>query len=170
MARLGNAKHEQFAQLVASGTPQGQAYVQAGYKASAPHASHLAKRPDVAKRIAELQAKSLAPVIGDQVSIEDEFSVGWIQMQYELICTKAREQGDMKTANAAIKNVESLIQFENKRLERDADKPTGAGRIDINTLGNVLDRVAGVIAASKAPEATTAYVEMKALRAAENEV
>lgn len=152
MARLGNARHEQFAQAIANGThpTQEQAYVACGYKAAnaKSHASHLIKRPEVRARIEELQGKALAPVIGGQPSIEDYFSVGWIQQQYALICKKALEQSDYKTANAAIKNVESLIAFENKRLEQNAAKPASAGRIDVNVLGGILDKVAGVVKAT----------------------
>jgi len=63
MGILSNARHERFAQGVAKGKSQHEAYVYAGYppdqkpqhlRASA---GTLARRPEIANRIAELQAK-----------------------------------------------------------------------------------------------------------------
>lgn len=59
MSALKNAKHERFAQLVAGGKPQADAYVEAGFqceaKAAEASASRLRARPDVDARIRELQ-------------------------------------------------------------------------------------------------------------------
>jgi hypothetical protein len=65
MPGLKNPKHDKFARLVAAGNPQTQAYVMAGYTldkkgkpgkgGSSANASALARRPDVALRIRELQ-------------------------------------------------------------------------------------------------------------------
>lgn len=60
---LDNARHELFAQSVARGVPQNDAYVQAGFEsesdeAISANASRLAAKPDVAERIAELLARA----------------------------------------------------------------------------------------------------------------
>lgn len=54
MATLANAKHERFAQELAKGTSQQDAYAIAGYKPDPPHASRLASNGNVVARVAEL--------------------------------------------------------------------------------------------------------------------
>ncbi len=184
MARLGNAKHEQFAQAIANGTHarQEDAYVAAGYKEAnaKSHASHLAKRPDVRARIEELQGQALAPVIGGGTPLEAfGITIPWLATQYDRVRILAMQAGDMKTASACVKNVQSLIDLETRLTTDKAAKPTPVGRIDVNSLSGILDKVADAVKASKAPEAQPAAVSAtdqpaahptyKALRAAENE-
>lgn len=57
MPKLHNAKHELFAQGLAKGMSQADAYGFAGYKPSEPHASRLARNGKVRDRVAELQEK-----------------------------------------------------------------------------------------------------------------
>ena len=58
MGILSNAKHELFAQGIARGKTQDEAYVQAGYKRNRRNASRLRTNEDVIQRIAELVAKA----------------------------------------------------------------------------------------------------------------
>lgn len=60
MPVLKNPKHEAFAQAIAEGKPQLEAYIQAGYKASEPHASRLASDGKVATRVAEILHRAAA--------------------------------------------------------------------------------------------------------------
>jgi len=66
MPVLANARYERFAQGVAKGLSQHEAYKKAGYspdrppKAMRSEASKLARRPQIAARIAELQEKHAA--------------------------------------------------------------------------------------------------------------
>jgi hypothetical protein len=60
MPILENARHERFAQEVASGSSQSEAYETAGFGSSTPaatkaNASRLMNRPEVRERVAELQ-------------------------------------------------------------------------------------------------------------------
>lgn len=61
MPMLSNARYERFAQGIAKGKSQPDAYVYAGYNPSAKNkdtnAGHVARRPEVAARVAELLAK-----------------------------------------------------------------------------------------------------------------
>ena len=63
MPVLTNPRHERFAQGVAKGRSQGEAYVYAGYSKQAAgndtraNATRIAKRPEVAARIVELQER-----------------------------------------------------------------------------------------------------------------
>ena len=57
MPVLKNARHEAFAQALAKGKTQEEAYALAGYKPSRHHASHLATKRNVADRVAEIKAR-----------------------------------------------------------------------------------------------------------------
>jgi hypothetical protein len=54
MSALGNPKHETFAQHVAAGMQPREAYTRAGFEQSRANFHRLAKKPHVARRIAEL--------------------------------------------------------------------------------------------------------------------
>lgn len=54
MPALENPKHERFAQELAKGKSQAEAYLLAGYAASEPHASRLASNGKVEGRVAEI--------------------------------------------------------------------------------------------------------------------
>jgi phage terminase small subunit len=56
MAALKNAQQERYAQNLASGMQQGEAYAAAGYKANAAAACKLAKKDHMRARVAELQS------------------------------------------------------------------------------------------------------------------
>ena len=58
MPVLKNAKHERFAQELAKGKSQAEAYSIAGYAPSEPHASRLASNGQVRARLAELQERA----------------------------------------------------------------------------------------------------------------
>lgn len=60
---LDNPKQERFAQALAAGKSQAEAYHAAGYKPSEPHASRLASNGKVADRVAELQGRAAAGVV-----------------------------------------------------------------------------------------------------------
>ena len=57
MSVLRNPKHEKFAQALAQGRTQLEAYVEAGYNFHGGNASALANKPDVVSRVAELQQR-----------------------------------------------------------------------------------------------------------------
>lgn len=57
MAVLKNPKHERFAQELAKGKSQAEAYEAAGYAASEPNASRLTRHDKVQARVAELKQR-----------------------------------------------------------------------------------------------------------------
>ena len=57
MPVLKNPKHEKFAQALAQGRTQLEAFVEAGYKAHGGNASSLAKKQHIVERVAELQQR-----------------------------------------------------------------------------------------------------------------
>lgn len=62
MPILKNPKHERFAQGLAKGVSQVEAYAEAGYKPNDGHAARLAGNGRIADRVAEIQAKAAAKV------------------------------------------------------------------------------------------------------------
>ena len=62
MGVLTNPKHELFAQGLAKGLTQAEAYERAGYKPSEANASTLTRNQKVAGRVAELQSRAAARV------------------------------------------------------------------------------------------------------------
>jgi hypothetical protein len=54
MPTLKNARHERYAQLLASGKNATDAYEQAGYKRDAGNSSHLAKSEEITSRVQEI--------------------------------------------------------------------------------------------------------------------
>lgn len=63
MAPLKNPKHERFAQELAKGKTQAEAYELAGYKPSEPNASRLTSNDKVAARVAELLNRGAAKAV-----------------------------------------------------------------------------------------------------------
>lgn len=93
MPALDNPKHERFAQELSKGKSQAEAYAEAGYKPSIPHASRLASNGKVQARVAEIQERS---VIRTVVTIESLIrEAGEIQ---EL----AKSAGQYSAATAAL--------------------------------------------------------------------
>ena len=58
MPALDNARHERFAQELAKGKCQSEAYKLAGYTPSEPNASRLTRNDKVQRRVAELQERA----------------------------------------------------------------------------------------------------------------
>jgi len=93
MPVLPNRKHEAFAQAMAKGKPQAEAYVLAGYKASEPHASRLASDGKVQARMAELAEKS---------AVRAEIDIS--QVLRELACIGMADLREAFNANGSIKD------------------------------------------------------------------
>lgn len=62
MAVLKNPKHERFAQGLAKGKTQAEAYAEAGYAPSEPNASRLTSNEKVRARVVELQERGAVRV------------------------------------------------------------------------------------------------------------
>jgi hypothetical protein len=70
MGKLRNWQHEKFAQEIVAGTEPREAYVVAGYKWNRANHHKLARRPDVAARIAELRRQREDAARAARVPIE----------------------------------------------------------------------------------------------------
>jgi hypothetical protein len=167
MAKLGNHKHEKFAQLVARGGKKGESYIACGYKAThaKSHASHLAARPDVRARIEEIQAQSMADFMQGGPSMESlGINAPWLAHAYDTIRAAAMEIGDFKAATKAVECIDSVLDVE-RSMEAKPDAPQ-PGRIDITALS---DKLGGILDAATAPGTHMPHPTMRALHAAENE-
>jgi phage terminase small subunit len=85
MPALSNPKHERFAQELAKGKSQAEAYVEAGYAPSEPNASRLTSHDKVQKRVAELL---------ERAAIRTEITVAGITERLLAIATKAESKDE----------------------------------------------------------------------------
>lgn len=85
MPALTNPKHERFAQLLAKGKGQAEAYAEAGYAPSEPNASRLTSNEKVQERLAELQ---------ERAAIRTEITVASITERLLAIATKGEASAD----------------------------------------------------------------------------
>jgi phage terminase small subunit len=63
MPALKNPKHEKYAELLAKGIGQGEAYEMVGYQKNDSHASRLARTGKIEARVAELRERTIAKVV-----------------------------------------------------------------------------------------------------------
>jgi hypothetical protein len=189
MAKLGNERHEKFAQNLAKGMGQAAAYEAAGFKSNAGGASRLARSRPVVERVAELRKASLpalkAPVATTDTPVtldEMGFTRQWIAQQYYSIYSQSREIGSLNDANKALASLERMRSAEEGEVGVDAAKVHPDSRIDINALGAVMDKFANVLAIAKQEpgqppmkdvtppaNAVPSTAQIRAHRASENE-
>lgn len=93
MPALTNPRHERFAQELASGKSQSEAYQLAGYEPSEPNASRLTRNDKVQARVAELQERSAAKIM---------LSREWVLEQLVDNAGKAKAAGDFGPSNQAL--------------------------------------------------------------------
>lgn len=92
MPALSNPKHERFAQALAKGKTQAEAYKEAGYSPSEPNASRLRSNDKVQARLAELQ---------ERAAIRTEITVASITDRLLAIATLAENVKDAPMLQAA---------------------------------------------------------------------
>ena len=85
MPVLSNAKHERFAQELARGKSQTDAYEAAGYRGDRTHASRLATNDNIQRRLEELQ---------NRAAIRTEITVASITERLLNIATKGENATD----------------------------------------------------------------------------
>ena len=102
MPVLENARHERFAQALAKGKSQAEAYADAGYKPSEPNASRLTSNDKVQARLSELQ---------ERAATRTEITVASITERLLAIATKAeksREAPMLQAARASLMDAAKL--------------------------------------------------------------
>ena len=103
MPALSNPKHERFAQELAKGKSQADAYQLAGYKPSEPNASRLTRDDKVAARVAEILERS---------AIRAEITIATILAELEEareLARKIEQPGPMVSASMGRAKVAGLL-------------------------------------------------------------
>lgn len=92
MGALSNSRHERFAQALAKGLSQSEAYEDAGYKPSRSAAARLAADVNICERVSAIQ---------NRAAERTEISVASITERLLAIATKAEKSGDAPMLQAA---------------------------------------------------------------------
>lgn len=93
------------------------------------------------------------------------YTKAWFGSVYRNIAEQAREHGNFSAANGALDNLARMVAEEEQAEPEQAATPE---RIDIDALGAVLDKVAGVVGTADAVQIPSLATQ-KAYRAAEKE-
>lgn len=102
MPALSNSRHERFAQALAKGNSQADAYLEAGYKASRSAAARLAADVNICERVAE---------IAERVAIRTEVTAAEITDRLLAIARKAEgkdEAAMLQVARASLMDAAKL--------------------------------------------------------------
>lgn len=92
MGALSNSRHERFAQALAKGLSQSEAYEDAGYKPSRSAAARLAADVNICERVSAIQ---------NRAAERTEISVASITERLLAIATRAEKSGDAPMLQAA---------------------------------------------------------------------
>lgn len=132
MPLLANAKHELFAQNMASGMKVLDAYEAAGYPRNPSSASQLHTKPEVQTRIAELieerslQISRMAEAGGATSENTEDFhpDFQWVVRQLKKNAELAQQANQISAANKAIELIAEMYQFVGKKAkEPEVAKP-----------------------------------------------
>jgi hypothetical protein len=107
MPALSNIKHEAFAQALAAGMSQVEAYEKAGYKPNDGHAARLAGNGRVVARVEELRSTAL-----QEAQAELKYDAISIFRRIDDIIAEARAAGDHKVAMEGAKFIAKAFGYE----------------------------------------------------------
>jgi hypothetical protein len=102
MPVLKNARHELFAQSIAQGKTQAEAYQLAGYKDDRRNASHLRDRPEIEERIRQLTTKNAEKV---------EITAQYLTNRLIRLADRAEERGNESAAVSALDKAAKINGF-----------------------------------------------------------
>lgn len=108
MPALSNAKHERFAQNLAKGMSQDEAYRDAGYTPDAPNASRLTRNDKVQARVAEITERG---------AVRAEITLATLVGYADDIRSKAAEAGQYSAAVSAVKELGVLTGLRVEKRE-----------------------------------------------------
>jgi hypothetical protein len=120
MPVLKNARHERFAQLLASGKTAKDAYALAGYKPSESNGAWLARKEEISSRVAEINQEALArerkvaTVAAERAAVTRQSLIE----KAEALYAQAKESGQTAAAVAALKEIGVLSGIRIERSER----------------------------------------------------
>jgi phage terminase small subunit len=111
MPSLTNPRHERFAQELAKGKSQADAYAEAGYAPSEPNASRLTRHDKVQARVAEIQ---------ERAAIRTEITLDTIIQQLAEDRAFARTLGNPSAAVAATMGLAKVTGHVTDKVKMDA--------------------------------------------------
>jgi len=159
MPVLANPKHERFAENIANGLKQVDAYETAGYPRSPSAASQLSKRPEVQQRVQELisEKQAMADEIGDDIdNLPNELSREWLIKTLMKNVTIAQRAEQIAPANKAVELLAELIGLSLKKpgaaaaaksTDEDDDKKPD---LDLNKMSEGIGQLGQILAAKEA--------------------
>lgn len=139
MPVLSNPRHERFAQELAKGRTQAQAYAEAGYKPSEPNASRLTRNDKVLARITELH---------ERAAIRSEVTIASLTAELEEVRDLAIRDGQYAPAVAAIKEKAVLAGI---RVEKSERKNVNVDRMSDAEISVALAEVEAALQEAGAP-------------------
>ena len=125
MAVLRNSRHELFAQALAQGMTQEKAYLSVGYKQSAEarkHASRLATKDDIRRRVAELQTRNVQKM--DEIA-----AITAESLLREAEEARVKAMAERGGASAAIQAITAKGKLSGKWIEK-SETTTRTGSLD----------------------------------------
>jgi hypothetical protein len=150
---LKNAKHEAFAQGLHIGLSQADAYEQAGFTRNQSSAGTLARTPEVAQRVEELNRlednlssveEDLTEKVMQELINPTNVSHAWLTIQLYRNCILARSLGEVGAANKALELIgKTKGLFDNPDLPADVRKQLQNGK-SVGTLAGSEERLSEV--------------------------
>lgn len=135
---LKNAKHEAFAQGLHLGLSQADAYEQAGFTRNQSSAGTLARTPEIAQRVGELNKlednlssveEDLTEKVMQELINPTNVSHAWLTIQLYRNCILARSLGEVGAANKALELIgKTKGLFDNPDLPADVRKQIDNGK------------------------------------------
>ncbi|QJA43008.1 hypothetical protein [Phaeobacter phage MD18] len=167
MPKLENAKHDEFARLLAQGVKQGEAYVKAGYSENKGAASKLASSPKIQDRVEEYR-KEIAQKVQTAMTVVSEenwqsladmgLTLEWVAKQFETIYEQSIQAGSFSAANTAVQNIQKLIEMERNGSNEEAKSEES--KISVKDTLALLSGMKDVLSATPDNDATPDMIDV----------
>lgn len=130
MPALSNPKHERFAQELAKGKSQAEAYTDAGYTGDRTAASRLSTNVNVVARVAELQGKA---------ALRTEISIASATAHLLELAEMAKKLGDAPGIQASRASVMDACKLNGLVIDQSKRELTGADGIPLGVAVEFVD-------------------------------
>lgn len=115
MPMLDNQRHERFAQALAAGMSQTEAYAEAGYSPDRSNATRLTANDSIVTRVTELQQRAAAGLVITRQYL--------LERQHGLM-EKAEADAEYAAANTALRQLATLAGLYTEQSERRVENVT----------------------------------------------
>lgn len=149
MPQLSNPRHEAYAINRAAGLKQLDAYVNAGFEASASAASQLEARPEVKARIQEVigENQERRKQADEALSKEPISDMGrdWVLRELRQNVKSAQTAGQISAANKAIEMIMDIVGLgtppKKSGKAEEEDQPASTGPVSDAKMAAALDKL-----------------------------